>query len=158
MNPKLLFPLFSVVLLLFSGCGNQPKTKKLNRKIIGEELEFGREAAKFDLWHEAIFRWEKVVKEDSTNADAMNNLAVAYESVGDYQKAGDLYRNALDLDEDSREIRSNYKRFQSFYKRHQRQIEREKRNRENASDVDSKNQEDKDSQDENKDPQKEGRQ
>ena len=111
-----------------SGCGGgSKKSPKLNRELIGAELEFGRRAAEFDLWREAIFRWEKVVTQDPQNAAATNNLAIAYESVGDYEKAKDLYQKARDLDEDSREIRKNYKRFVSFYKRHQRQLERERR-------------------------------
>lgn len=116
-----------LTLSLLSGCGgDSKKSPKLNRQLIGAELEFGRRAAEFDLWREAIFRWEKVVTQDPQNAAATNNLAIAYESVGDYERAKDLYQRARDLDEDSREIRKNYKRFVSFYKRHQRQLERER--------------------------------
>lgn len=118
--------LFGLVLLV--GCGGDTKKKpKLDRQLIGEEMEFGRKAAEFELWREAIFRWEKVVDRDPQNAPATNNLAIAYESLGDYDRAKDLYQKARDLDEDSREIRKNYKRFISFYKRHQRQLERERR-------------------------------
>ncbi len=110
------------------GCGpDQKKTQKLDRAILGEELKFGREAAKRELWNEAIFRWEKVVHEDPDNSQAVNNLAVAYESIGAFEKAQDLYEQAIKLDEDSSEIRKNYKRFLAFYKKHQRQLAREKR-------------------------------
>ncbi|MCB1049974.1 MAG: tetratricopeptide repeat protein [Acidobacteria bacterium] len=117
-----------LVVLAIGACGPSPaKNPKLNREILGEELEFGRQAAKYDLWNEAIFRWEKVVSQDPDNSKAINNLAVAYESVGNYDKAHELYRKALELNEDSTEIRKNYKRFLNFYKKHQKQIEREKR-------------------------------
>ena len=120
--------IFLVVLVMMGACGPSPaKNPKLNREILGEELEFGRRAAQFDLWNEAIFRWEKVVNQDPDNSKAINNLAVAYESVGNYEKAQELYKKALELNEDSTEIRKNYKRFLNFYKKHQKQIEREKR-------------------------------
>jgi len=109
-------------------CGSATKKKpKLNREILGEEMQFGRDAASFELWNEAIFRWEKVVHEDPEHVQAINNLAVAYESVGNYDKAKDLYKTALEIDEDSRAIRKNYKRFLNFYKKHQRQLQREEK-------------------------------
>jgi len=105
------------------------KPVKIDRKILGEELAFGRKAAEFGLWNEAIFRWEKVQQADPNNAQALNNLAVAYESVGNYDRAGELYQAALDLDEDSADIRKNLKRFKAFYKKHKRQLAREKKAR-----------------------------
>ncbi len=112
-------------------CGGPPKKRKpkLDRVLIGEELQFGRKAAEYDLWREAIFRWEKVRSADPDNSRATNNLAVAYESIGDYDQALDLYKRALELNEDSADIRKNYKRFLSFYKRHQRQLARERQRR-----------------------------
>jgi len=128
MFPKKIWLIAVIAALFMTACGSETKKKpKLDRSLIGAEMEFGRRAAEFDLWREAIFRWEKVVQADPQNAAATNNLAIAYESVGDYERAKDLYEKARDLDEDSREIRKNYKRFVSFYKRHQRQIEREER-------------------------------
>jgi Tfp pilus assembly protein PilF len=112
-------------------CGPDKKqTKSLDREILGEELAFGRDAAEYQLWNEAIFRWEKVLDEDPGNVNAINNLAVAYETVGNFDRAADLYKTALELNEDSPRIRQNYKRFLSFYKKHQRQLAREKRARE----------------------------
>ena len=112
-------------------CGpEQKKVQKLDRKILGEELKFGRQAAKFELWNEAIFRWEKVIQEEPDNHQAMNNLAVAYETVGDYEKAKNLYETAIELREDSPDIRKNYKRFLSFYKKHLRQLARERAQKE----------------------------
>ena len=66
-----------------------------------------------------------MVAEDPNNADAMNHLAVAYESVGNYDKANQLYEEALALDEDSQAIRKNLKRFRGFYRKHRRQLERD---------------------------------
>lgn len=119
-------------------CHRNSEIQKLDRHILGAELEFGRKAAAFDLWNEAIFRWEKVVQSDPDNQDAINNLAVAYESVGNYERARDLYQHALEMDEDNKSIRQNYKRFLNFYKKHQRQIKREeaRKNREANDEAD----------------------
>ncbi len=131
MKPNITWVPWILVALLLVGCGSDKKASKtVDRAILGEELKFGRKAAKFELWNEAIFRWEKVLDQDPSNANAINNLAVAYEQVGNFEKAEQLYRQALDLNEDSPEIRRNYKRFLSFYKKHKRQLAREKRARE----------------------------
>ena len=131
MTSKFLVTTWALLFLTLIGCGPEKKTSRdIDRKILGDELKFGRDAAKFDLWNEAIFRWEKIIKEEPNNANAVNNLAVAYETVGDFENAEKLYKRALDLNEDSPDIRKNYKRFLSFYKKHKRQLAREKRARE----------------------------
>ena len=138
MSPKLFFRLcIPVALLLFSCGGGVKKKERLDRTILGEELAFGRKAAEFELWREAIFRWEKVVREQPDNSDALNNLGVAYESIGDFEKAGDFYKTALEYDEDADAIRKNYKRFLSFYKKHKRQLAREQRAKEARQDAES---------------------
>lgn len=137
MYSKHFLPIWALMALVLVGCGPDKKSSKtLDRKILGEELQFGRDAANFGLWNEAIFRWEKVIKEAPTNAQAVNNLAIAYEYVGDFEKARQLYQTAMDLDESSKDIKRNYKRFLSFYKRHQRQLERKKKNRAETSEND----------------------
>jgi len=145
MSPKWSIVIGLTLSLFLAGCGPEKKSTggqtKLDREILGDELEFGRAAAKAELWNEAIFRWEKVLEEDPKNSKAINNLAVAYETVGNLDKAHDLYKSAVELNEDSPEIRRNYKRFLSFYKKHQRQLAREKRAREarKAREAEAKN-------------------
>ncbi|PIE03617.1 MAG: hypothetical protein CSA81_01395 [Acidobacteria bacterium] len=97
---------------------------EFDRELIGEEIEFGRKAARYELWNEAIFRWEKVVKAEGENVKALNNLAVAYEAIGDFESARQYYEKALDYDEDVTALRNNYKRFLHFYKKHMRNQER----------------------------------
>ena len=111
-----LFFLFLATLI----SAGEPKLKKGDRQIIGDQLDYGRKAAEFGLWNEAIFHWEKVIAKDPNNASATNNLAVAYESVGAYEKAEAMYRTAIDLNEDNAEIRKNMKRFSSFYRKHKK--------------------------------------
>lgn len=76
-----------------------------------EEMKFGVEAAQRGLWREAIFRWEKVLQAHPDNAHLRNNLAVAYESLGQFDKAEEHYKEARRLDPDSKEIKNNYETF-----------------------------------------------
>ena len=81
-----------------------------------EEMKFGVEAAEHGLWREAIFRWEKFLKDHPDNPRLRNNLAVAYESLGQFEQAEAQYKEARRLDPDNKEIRDNYTAFQELYK------------------------------------------
>ena len=96
-------PVIVAALLLLAASGRSPTTR--------EEMKFGVEAAKQGLWREAIFRWEKLVKSEPENPHVRNNLAVAYESVGDFDRARGEYREALRLSPGAKEIRDNYASF-----------------------------------------------
>jgi len=79
-----------------------------------QEMRFGAEAAQRGLWREAAFRWQKVLTSDPDNARVHNNLAVASESLGQFDKAREEYETARRLAPDSKEIRSNYESFQQL--------------------------------------------
>ena len=81
-----------------------------------EQMEFGVQAAKKGLWREALFRWEKALKLSPGNPRILNNLAVARETGGDFQKAEELYREALGLAPNDKDIRQNYELFTAYYK------------------------------------------
>jgi Flp pilus assembly protein TadD len=81
-----------------------------------QQMDFGVRAAKKGLWREALFRWEKARKLIPENPRLMNNLAVAYETSGDYEKAQELYTAALRQAPDNRDIRQNYELFTAYYK------------------------------------------
>ena len=56
----------------------------------GDELRFGIEvAARKGLWREARFRFEKAAELDPDDAAALNDLAIALEQQGDFDKARD---------------------------------------------------------------------
>jgi len=80
------------------------------------EMRFGSEAAERGLWREAMFRWERVLKSDPSNPRLHNNLAVAYESLGQYDRARTEYEEARRLDPDSKEIRGNFESFRALCK------------------------------------------
>ena len=99
----LMFAVFALVLLT-GGRGTKLK----------HELRFGVEAAQQGLWREAIFRWEKYLKKNPDDARIRNNIAVAYESMGDFDRALREYRSALNLDPENKKIRSNYESFEEL--------------------------------------------
>jgi len=94
--------------LLLSGAARREGSKG--------EMRFGAEAAERGLWREAVFRWERVLKNDPDNPRLHNNLAVAYESLGQFDQARKEYEAARRLDPDSKEIRNNFESFRALCK------------------------------------------
>jgi Tfp pilus assembly protein PilF len=101
--------LLLVSLMLLGGCGH---SYDLTRP--SNQLNFGVQAAKMNLWREALFRFERAVKLNPDDAMARNNLAVAYEGIGEFDKARASYLEALKLDKTNTYIQKNYSRFTEF--------------------------------------------
>ena len=76
-----------------------------------DELRFGIEVARKGLWLEARFRFERAVLLDPDNASALNNLAIALEQQGEFQRARDAYEKALKLKPGHLYIQQNYDLF-----------------------------------------------
>ena len=93
-----------------------------------EQVSFGIDVARMGLWREAIYRWEKAVELDPSNASARNNLAVAYEQSGTFDLANEEYERALELDSDNLYIRQNYELFREAYERKKRTDRRARQN------------------------------
>lgn len=79
------------------------------------QLGFGVDMARRGLWSEALFRFHQAERLDPNNPRVYNNLAVAYEATGNYQKALEYYQRALKMSPDNRDLRANYARFVEFY-------------------------------------------
>jgi Tetratricopeptide repeat len=79
------------------------------------ELAFGVDMARRGLWSEALFRFHAAERADPQNPRVQNNLGVAYEAQGDFEKALGYYKKALQLAPNNREVRANYTRFVEFY-------------------------------------------
>ena len=86
-----------------------------SRALVENELIFGIEAARKDLWDEAIFRWRKAALAQPQSAAAHNNLAVAYEKKGLWEEAKKEYEIALKLAPNNRYIQANYQNFKKRY-------------------------------------------
>jgi len=87
---------------------------------------FGVDAAVKGLWDEAVFRWRQAVDVYPNFPAAHNNLAVAYENSGDYEKAKIHYRLAYDMSRKNRYVESNSRMFMQFF---QQQIAKLEKNR-----------------------------
>lgn len=78
------------------------------------QVEFGIAVARRNLWNEATYRWERAVEIDPTYAAAYNNLAIAYERAGEFDKARDAYEQAVELEPDNLMIQQNYDLFREI--------------------------------------------
>jgi Tfp pilus assembly protein PilF len=114
-----LFLLLSLVVLAGSACSS----RWLDLNQSGDQLQFGVQMARANLWREAMFRFERAVEIDPNNPNALNNLAVAYEGIGEFEKARDIYARAMAADRSNQYIQKNYSRFVEFYSRNQRREE-----------------------------------
>jgi Tfp pilus assembly protein PilF len=68
--------------------------------------------------------WDKAVKSDPTYAAAWNNLAIAYEQQGEFDKAREAYEKAVELDPKNLLIRNNYDLFKELNERSKRRKDR----------------------------------
>jgi Flp pilus assembly protein TadD len=75
------------------------------------QVEFGIAVAQRGLWKEALYRWQRAIELDPTYAPAYNNMAIAYEHEGDFEKARDAYEKAVELEPNNLLIRQNYDLF-----------------------------------------------
>jgi type IV pilus assembly protein PilF len=91
----------------------------MSQEVKGQ-LKYGIRAAREDHWDEAIYRWQKALLLDSNNVMAHNNLAVAYEQLGEYEMAMEEYQVAYRLDSQNEVIKNNLDRFKDFYRKYQR--------------------------------------
>ena len=96
-------------------------------EIAKKEVEFGIEVARIGLWREAVYRWQKAVEIDPSNASARNNLGVAYEQAGQFDLADEQYKRALELESSNVYIRQNYELFREAYEKRKRKAGRSRR-------------------------------
>lgn len=120
-----------LLLAIIVACSGNPKP---------QDNEFGIKAARRGLWKEAAFRWEKALELNPNDAKIHNNLAVAYENFGEYEKALNHYKIALNLDSGNYYIKSNVEDFELFYQKLQAK-ERKKKKEEQENKESSKDNE-----------------
>lgn len=79
------------------------------------QLEFGVKMAKRGLWSEALFRFQQADELRPGSSRILNNIAVAYEALGQFDRALDFYQRAVKVGGDA-DMRKNYTRFVEFYR------------------------------------------
>ncbi|HEY7498665.1 MAG TPA: tetratricopeptide repeat protein [Vicinamibacterales bacterium] len=89
-----------------------------------EQVEFGIKVAQNGLWKEATYRWERAVQIDPTYGAAWNNLAIAYEQQGNFDKAREAYEKAVTLEPKNLLFRQNYDLFKEINDRAKRRRDR----------------------------------
>lgn len=97
------------------GCGSRMDLSRASTQV-----NVGVRAARGNLWREALFRFQRAVQLDPSDAMARNNLAVAYEGIGEFEKARVEYLEALRIDKSNQYIQKNYSRFVEFTTRNRK--------------------------------------
>src|SRR3954469_21304076 len=105
------FQLLIVALLLGGAVAPLAADARADAK---KQVEFGIAVAQKGLWREAIYRWERAVQIDPKYAEALNDLAIAYEHEGDLEKARMAYEKALGIQPDNAQIKQNYELFKEI--------------------------------------------
>ena len=80
------------------------------------QLAFGVKMAKRGLWQEALFRFKQANRLSPNDSEVLNNIAVAYEALGLFDKALEVYQDAVKTDPGNSDLRQNYSRFVDFYR------------------------------------------
>ena len=88
------------------------------------QVEFGIDVARKGLWKEALYRWERATQIDPTYAAAFNNLAIAHEQQGNFEKAREAYEKAVQLEPNNLQIKQNYDLFKEINDRSSRPEDR----------------------------------
>ncbi len=114
-----LAPIVAVIVFAI-GCSHRQDLQKP-----AAQDNFGVQMAKMNLWREALFRFQRAVQIDPQDAMAHNNLAVAYEANGDFEKARKEYLEALRLDRSNQYIQKNYSRFVEFLSRNRKRQQKD---------------------------------
>ena len=113
--------LATAALLGLSSCSHATSsTNTVNAEVPRQQENFGVEMARMNLWREAMFRFQRAIDINPGDAMAHNNLAVAYEANGDFEKARKEYLEALKLDKSNQYIQKNYSRFVEFTSRNKK--------------------------------------
>ncbi|HSP35250.1 MAG TPA: tetratricopeptide repeat protein [Thermoanaerobaculia bacterium] len=108
------------LLLVMLGLGASGCRSARHHTPEATQENFGVNMARQNLWREARFRFQRAVDLKPDDAMAHNNLAVALEANGEFDKAAKEYREAMRLDKTNQYIQKNYSRFVEFTSRNKK--------------------------------------
>ena len=104
-----------LVAAALTGLGAPSASAPSPKEEAARQTRFGTEMARQGNWREAIFRWKRALALDPDNPRLRNNMAVAYESLGEYEKADAEYRAAAASGKAPPEALENQEMFRRFY-------------------------------------------
>lgn len=109
-----------LALAVLLGASGVASAEDSAREQARAQVEFGITVAQKGLWQEAVFRWERATEIDPTYAAAFNNLGIAFEQLGKFDRAGKAYEKALELEPQNLSIQQNYDLFKEINDRAKR--------------------------------------
>jgi hypothetical protein len=91
-----------------------------------DQVNLGIEMAQKGLWDKAISIWEHEIETNPRNGAALYNLGIAYEAVGELNKAEMMYEKALDIEpkDEYMEALSNIRKRQIEQNKLEQQLKR----------------------------------
>lgn len=96
------FRAIAVALLFLFVAAFSAEPNKRSRSDRTRDLKFAGEMARQGLWREAMFRWERLLRDEPNNPYLLNNVAVAKEALGDRAGAKAAYERAAGLANDQK--------------------------------------------------------
>lgn len=104
-----------LILALAAAALAPPAVEAAKKPSASDQKSFGVQMARRGLWSEALFRFRAADRLQPGDPKTLNNLAVAYEAVGQFEAALEHYKKALQASPSNRDLKKNYARFVEFY-------------------------------------------
>jgi tetratricopeptide (TPR) repeat protein len=108
-------PYWRCLVLVALACLSLAGGAMAGSKSVDADIGFGVDMARKGLWSEALFRFQQADKAQPNDGRILNNIAVAYEAEGNFDKALEYYQKALRADPANSELKRNYSAFSQFY-------------------------------------------
>ncbi|MGB7489914.1 MAG: tetratricopeptide repeat protein [Thermoanaerobaculia bacterium] len=127
---------FVLLTVLVACSSNGSKGVTTGGPSLNSEVDFGVSMAKRGLWAEALFRFQQADMDRPNDPEILNNMAVAYEAVGNFEEALDTYKRALQAGPTNSDLKRNYSAFIAFYQSYRPDAEADANQTEDGEAVD----------------------
>lgn len=89
-----------------------------NQKELENKLALGNEQMRTGEFHNAIRTYREILKNDSDNKDAINNLGIVYAAAGEYDLSEQTFKQALENDPTNTQVIFNLGQLYKTTKKH----------------------------------------